>query len=173
MQTDHNLSNRRSASLWGGPDDVLDGLAGAWFLERVIAGQGSNQGSMPQGSMPQGSMSGAATFRRLESGGLAYREEGRLLLPSGEAFDAFRDYLYDRVSGGFAVFFPETPPRLFHEIRLRAEAGGALIGAAEHLCGQDHYATRYAFHPDGRFTLHHDVRGPRKDYASTTVYTRT
>lgn len=162
MQTDHNLSNRHPASLWGGPDDVLDGLAGAWSLERVIAGQGSNQGSMR----------GTATFRRLESGGLAYREEGRLLLPSGEAFDAFRDYLYDRVPEGFAVFFPETAPRLFHEIRLREEAG-MLLGEAEHLCGRDHYATRYAFQPDGRFTVHHDVRGPRKDYATITIYTRT
>ena len=47
-----------------------------------------------------------------------------------------------------------------------------LLGESEHLCGADHYATRYAFQPDGRFTVHHDVRGPRKDYAMTTVYAR-
>jgi hypothetical protein len=163
MQPDHILSHRPStASLWGGPDELLDRLAGCWSLERVIAGKDTNQGSM----------NGIASFRRLESGFMAYREEGRLLLPNGEAFDAFRDYLYDRVSQGFAVFFPETPPRLFHEIRLHEEATGALVGAAEHLCGRDHYATRYAFEPDGRFTVHHDVRGPRKDYAITTVYAR-
>jgi hypothetical protein len=69
------------------------------------------------------------------------------------------------------VFFPDNPPRLFHEIRLREEAG-MLLGESEHLCGADHYATRYAFQPDGRFTVHHDVRGPRKDYAMTTVYAR-
>jgi hypothetical protein len=173
MQTDHipaSSALSATASPWGGPDDVLDGLTGAWALERVIAG--APKGSMPMGSMPMGSMRGSATFRRLDSGLIAYREEGRLQLPGGEAFEAFRDYLYDRVPAGFAVSFAETPPRLFHEIRLRAEAGGALVGVAEHLCGRDHYATRYAFQPDGRFAVHHDVRGPRKDYAITTLYAR-
>jgi hypothetical protein len=164
MQTDHDLSPPpATAPLWGGPDDVLDRLAGTWTLERVIAGKDGNAATL----------NGTATFRRIENGMMAYREEGRLLLPSGEAFDAFRDYLYDRVTQGFAVFFPESPPRLFHEIRLRADGGGALIGEAEHLCGRDRYATRFAFQPDGRFTLHHDVRGPRKDYAMATVYTRS
>ena len=154
MQTDH------IPLPWGEPDRVLDRLPGHWSLQRVVEGKEANQGSMQ----------GRAAFRRLENGLLAYREEGRLRLSGGETFDAFRDYLYDRAPGGFAVFFAETPRRLFHEIRLRAEADGALIGAAEHLCGQDHYATRYAFQPDGSFVVHHDVRGPRKDYAMTTVY---
>jgi hypothetical protein len=118
-------------------------------------------------------MRGTATFRRLERGWMAYREEGRLTLPGEETFDAFRDYLYDRAPEGFAVFFPETPPRLFHEIRLYKDATGALLGAADHLCGRDRYATRYAFRPDGSFVVQHDVRGPRKDYAITTVYART
>jgi hypothetical protein len=164
MQADHTRSPFLStAAPWGAPDDVLDRLAGSWSLERVIAGKDANQGSM----------NGIAGFRRLENGLMAYREEGRLLLPNGEAFDAFRDYLYDRMAGGFAVFFPETPPRLFHEIRLRLDRTGALVGAAEHLCGGDHYATGYAFQPDGRFVLRHDVRGPRKDYVMTTVYARS
>jgi hypothetical protein len=135
-------------------------MAGRWSLQRAVEGKHSSQGSMQ----------GVATFRRLENGLMAYREQGRLRLPGGETFDAFRDYFYDRLSAGFAVFFAETPPRLFHEIRLRAEATGALVGAAEHLCGQDHYATRYTFRPDGGFVVHHDVRGPRKDYAMTTLY---
>lgn len=142
---------------------MLDGLAGRWSLRRVVEGKEARQGSMQ----------GVATFRRLESGLMAYREEGRLQLPGGGTFDAFRDYLYDRRTDGFAVFFAETPPRLFHEIRLREEADGTLVGAAEHPCGRDHYATRYAFQPDGSFVVHHDVRGPRKDYAMTTLYTRT
>jgi hypothetical protein len=163
MQADHIPSPPvPTASLWGEPDDVLGHLDGSWSLERVIEGKGTNQGSM----------NGTATFRRIETG-LAYREEGRLILPGGEAFDAFRDYLYDSVAGGFAVFFPETPPRLFHEIRLRHDAPGALLGEAEHLCASDHYATGYAFQPDGRFVVHHDVRGLRKDYTMTTVYART
>ena len=139
---------------------LLDGLAGRWSLQRIVEGKETNQGSMQ----------GVATFRRLESGLMAYREEGRLLLPGGHSFEAFRDYLYARQPGGFAVFFPETPPRLFHEIRLSTEAPGTLTGAAAHLCGADHYATRYAFQPDGSFVIHHDVRGPRKDYAMTTHY---
>ena len=144
------------------PDLVLDGLTGCWSLTRIVHGNDTNQGSMQ----------GIATFRRLESGLMAYREEGRLLLPSGETFDAFRDYLYNRISNGFAVFFCETPPRLFHEIKLRNAGTGALVGTADHRCGDDHYATRYAFQPDGGFDIRHDVRGPRKDYTMTTHYAR-
>ncbi len=147
---------------WPDPGAVLDGLAGQWSLERVVEGRDTNQASML----------GIATFRRLESGFVAYREEGRLALPGGETFDAFRDYLFDRLPEGFAVFFAETPPRLFHEIRLERAAIGTLIGEAEHLCGQDHYATRYVFQPDGSFVVHHDVGGPRKDYVMATEYRR-
>lgn len=148
---------------WGEPDRLLESLAGRWSLQRVVEGQDTNRGSMQ----------GIATFRRLESGFMAYREEGRLLLSGGDAFDAFRDYLYDRIPGGFAVFFSETPPRLFHEIRLRDAGADTLTGEAEHLCGQDHYTTRYLFQPDGSFVVRHDVRGPRKDYTMTTRYAPT
>jgi len=144
------------------PDLVLDRLAGRWSLQRIVDGQDTNQGSMH----------GIATFRRLESGLMAYREEGRLQLRGGEAFDAFRDYLYDGIPNGFAVFFAETPPRLFHEIKLRSAENGALIGEAGHLCGNDHYETRYAFQRDGSFVIRHDVRGPCKDYTMTTHYAR-
>jgi len=163
MQTDH-IPLRHP---WPDPAAVLDGLAGRWSLERVVMGKDTNQGSMPQGSMR-----GFATFRRLDSGLVAYREEGRLKLPSGETFDAFRNYLYDRVPLGFAVFFAETPPRLFHEIRLQSTTIGTLIGEAAHLCGRDNYATRYVFQPDGSFVVHHDVSGPRKDYVMATEYRR-
>src|SRR4051794_22810434 len=115
MQANPPLSSRPPAEPpWRGPDRVLQGLAGRWALDRVVEGPDGNQGSMQ----------GVATFRRLESGLMAYREEGRLSLAGGAAFDAFRDYLYDRISEGFAVFFPETPPRLFHAIRLRSNAEG-------------------------------------------------
>ncbi len=164
MQLDPHRSTHRepTAEPWGGPDLVLERLPGRWSLQRIVEGKASQQGSMQ----------GVATFRPLGNGAMAYREEGRLRLPGGEAFDAFREYLYDRAPGGFAVFFAETPRRLFHDVRLHQGGGGALAGAAEHLCGQDHYATRYAFHTDGRFVIRHDVRGPRKDYKMTTWYER-
>jgi hypothetical protein len=151
-----------TAEPWGGPDLVAERLPGRWSLERVVEGKHSQQGSMQ----------GVATFRPLGNGAIAYREEGRLRLPDGETFDAFRDYLYGRAPDGFAVFFAETPPRLFHDIRLHHGEAGALAGEAEHLCGQDHYSTQYAFHADGRFVIRHDVRGPRKAYRMTTWYER-
>src|SRR5262245_44591401 len=108
MQTDPapQSPHRPTRNPWGSPNQVIDLLPGRWSLARVVDGAETNQGAMQ----------GVATFRRLESGLLAYREEGRLRLPNGNTFEAFRDYLYERTESGFAVLFAENPPRLFHAV---------------------------------------------------------
>lgn len=106
---------------------------------------------------------------------LHYREEGRLRLLDGRAFDAHREYLYQGRPGGFAVLFAEQPPRLFHETALRPgdDETSAWIGTAAHLCAADLYDSLYRFLADGSFTLRHTVRGPRKDYVSLTRFRAT
>ena len=96
----------------------------------------------------------------------------RLRLLDGRAFDAHREYLYQRRPNGFAVLFAERPPRLFHEIALQpGDADGtAWTGTAAHQCSADLYDSHYRFLTDGGFTLRHTVRGPRKDYVSLTRF---
>lgn len=142
---------------WGGADSVFDGLEGRWNLVRHIENQAT--------------MAGTAVFGRQDAGVLKYREEGRVRLTDGKTFDAHREYRFARAANGFAVFFEEEPPRLFHRIGI-APDGDALAGSASHLCTPDLYDSTYRFLADGRFTIRHTVRGPRKDYVSTTVFRR-
>ena len=145
-------------AVWGGPGAVISRLTGAWEIARRIA--------------PEGALDGRAVFAPDGAGGLAYREEGRLRLAGGFTAVAERSYLFRPRPGGFAVYFAETPPRLFHEVALTVARDGRLHGRARHLCAEDLYLTRYAFLPDGRFVVRHRVRGPRKAYCMTTWYRR-
>lgn len=142
---------------WGGPNTVFDGLEGTWDLDRTIEGQAS--------------MTGTAVFTRLDTGMLKYREEGRIQLADGKTFDGHREYLFERAPGGFAVFFAEQPPRLFHRIAIVRD-GDALAGSATHLCTPDTYDSSYSFLGDGTFVIRHTVHGPRKDYLSATTFRR-
>lgn len=143
---------------WGTADTVFGALAGAWTLARTIEGQAS--------------MTGTAVFTpAADPDMLKYREDGRIQLADGKTFDGHREYLFERAPGGFVVHFAETPPRLFHTIRV-VRNGDALAGSATHLCTPDTYDSSYRFLPDGSFEIRHTVHGPRKDYLSATVFTR-
>jgi hypothetical protein len=142
---------------WGGVDALFDRLEGAWDLGRTIESQAT--------------MTGIAEFRRHDPNTLGYREEGRVQLSDGKGFDAHREYRFERAPHGFLVFFAEEPPRLFHRIELIRD-GDALAGSATHLCAPDVYDSDYRFLADGTFVICHTVRGPRKDYVSTTVFKR-
>jgi hypothetical protein len=144
-------------AFWGTPDTVFERLEGAWDLDRTIEGNAT--------------MTGIAGFTRMETGQLKYREEGRIRLPDGQAFDGHREYVYERSPDGFSVFFAEAPLRLFHGIAIVRE-GDALVGSAGHLCAADQYDSTYRFLADGAFVIEHLVKGPRKDYLSRTAFTR-
>ncbi|MCK1477241.1 hypothetical protein IVB27_21155 [Bradyrhizobium sp. 197] len=143
---------------WGGASNVTKKLIGSWSLDRVIEGQAT--------------MQSIAVFTPLDSGWLAYREQGYLKLANGTIVQAEREYVFRSSDGGFSVFFREDPPRLFHEISLSASCRGELSGRARHLCKRDNYQSAYMFLPDGTFVVRHVVSGPSKDYTMNTTYTR-
>jgi hypothetical protein len=150
--------NETAIDGWGDASEVTEKLIGSWSFNRVIEGQAT--------------MQGIATFAPLDEGSLAYREQGHLKLSNGTELEAGREYIFSNGNGGFAVFFKENPPRLFHAISLSASLGGELSGSAGHLCNLDDYQSSYTFLADGRFVIRHVVSGPRKDYTMTTTYTR-
>jgi hypothetical protein len=145
-----------STVAWRAPADVFAHLAGDWTLDRRADGRPL--------------MAGQARFRGNPDGSLTYHEQGQAVL-GGASFAAERTYLYRQLPAGFAVFFAEHPPRLFHEIVLTG-SGNALVGDARHLCNADLYLSRYEFYTDGTFSMRHDVSGPRKDYVLETTYCR-
>jgi len=165
MQADESARREPQATVplpgaaWGGPGEVFGRLAGCWEIARRID--------------PEGTLEGTAVFAPDRTGGLIYREEGTLHLPGGFTAAAERRYLYRPRPEGLAVYFAETPPRLFHAVALTAERRGWLRGRARHLCADDLYVSGYAFLPDGRFVVRHRVRGPRKAYRMTTWYRRS
>jgi hypothetical protein len=151
------MAIQKSESLWGQPGEAFERLNGRWLIHRSIDHQGF--------------MEGLATFDRRRDGQADYHEEGRLHLAGG-TFNAVRNYVYGRLANGFAVFFAETPLRLFHELHLNSGERGSLHGQGHHACEKDVYWTDYEFVPDGRFVIRHRIRGPRKNYTMTTWYER-
>jgi hypothetical protein len=142
--------------VWASPDGVFPRLRGNWAFDRSVDGRNLMQGS--------------ASFSDVADGSLAYHEQGLMRLEGG-AFQAERRYVYAGKPDGFAVFFAETPLRLFHEIRLEMTSGN-MAGGASHLCSADLYRSDYAFLPDGTFMVRHEVKGPKKDYVLTTSFMR-
>jgi hypothetical protein len=142
---------------WEDPDRVFFHLKGEWELYRRVDGRDL--------------MEGRATFTPDVQGNLAYHERGRFRTLDGQQIEAERKYVFVAEPRGFSVYFAEMPLRLFHEIRLEA-VEGCLVGRADHHCVADIYRSRYAFLPDGRFTVEHEVSGPSKDYVLSTSFAR-
>jgi hypothetical protein len=141
--------------VWPTPTSCIQGLKGSWRFTRLI-----DNGAR---------MEGLAVFTPRADGWLHYREDGTMRLPDGQTFEAYRSYLYAPMAVGFAVYFDEDPPRLFHEITLSDD----LTGRAPHQCSADLYESEYRFLEDGSFTVVHAVTGPKKSYRMETFYRRS
>ncbi len=137
----------------------LAGAWGAWRLVRTLEDRRTGQA---------GRFEGRAVFREDDgsgSGGLTYREEGRLALGGFETL-AHRDYLYLFPAPHLAeVRFPDG--RTFHPLDL---SGGAW--AAEHRCGDDLYRGRFRTLGPDCWSADWEVAGPRKDQRLAGRYSR-
>ncbi|PAA89428.1 hypothetical protein BOX15_Mlig027722g1, partial [Macrostomum lignano] len=131
---------------------------------------------------------------------LAYRESGwmRSLTAGDAAADwlpvsaRYRYVLDGGAGGGLSVHFADPdssdadPPdtwRLFHRVEFSDEAAAAaaaagspveLTAGGRHLCSADLYLAdyRFRFHGDRltEFSIAYTVRGPAKDYVSSTQF---
>jgi hypothetical protein len=134
---------------------VLNDLTGQWHLERTY-----DNGSK---------VIGTADFIKKNTSEFEYSEEGVMTLSDGKKLQSNRKYIYKPSPDGFAVYFFETPTKLFQNIVLNNE-NGTLRAQATHFCAQDVYASSYAFYPNGHFEIIHVVRGPKKTYTSKAVF---
>jgi hypothetical protein len=137
--------------------NAIASLSGAWLLYRQI-----DDGSL---------MAGTARFIPRGIGRFDYLEQGQLRLVDGRTLGTERGYIFEETESGFAVFFTQSPPRLFHRVTLEAN-GRNLVGVATHLCAGDRYDSHYEFRANASFTIEHRVCGPHKRYTSVTHYVR-
>ncbi len=134
---------------------VLGDFEGVWRVERRIE----------DARGPGGRFEGRAVFAPDGTGGLAYDEEGALVLEGQGPVAATRRYLW-RPDGAGRVEVLFADGRAFHGFSL---ADGAK---AEHWCDPDHYRVAYDFAAWPEWRAEWRVSGPRKAYRLWSRYRR-
>ena len=94
---------------------------------------------------------------------LCYDEKGQLALADGTSFEATRRYFWQFHADRVDVFFDDH--RSFHHFVPEGKVAGA-----DHLCGADLYLVTYDFTAWPSWSSVYSVKGPRKDYVSTTEF---
>lgn len=134
---------------------VQDDFLGTWYLQRSIDDLFSGQDAKFQG---------AAVFGQAD-GGLTYGEQGKMRIGAGPEMQAERRYLWQWQDSVVQVLFADGAA--FHSFVPAGEAIGTT-----HLCGDDLYDVTYDFSRWPRWQAVWRVSGPKKNYVSTSVYTR-
>jgi len=110
-------------------------------------------------------MSGKAVFSSDAPRRLIYDEVGELRLGRGQAMQAKRRYIWGFEASEVFVTFEDGSD--FH----RFVPQGAVAGT-DHPCGDDFYTVAYDFTRWPSWSAVWTVKGPRKDYTSTSQYLR-
>ena len=133
---------------------LYDTLRGNWNINRVIEDRRSAQ---------SGQFTGIATFSGSGST-LLYAEDGTLSLADNE-MRATRRYKWMIEGDAVTVTYTDDSP--FHAFRINGPTA-----TADHQCGDDFYYAKYSFYFPQEWQVVWTVSGPRKDYTSTTLYSR-
>jgi hypothetical protein len=134
-------------------------LAGRWRIRRVILGQGR--------------LEGIGEAVALGDGRFAWREEGDLRLASGTRLRAHRRYAYriDAAARVIECFYDDGPQagQLLHRFAFGQRQ---RLARHRHECAPDLYLAKLRLAGPDCFQLSYRVRGPRKDYAMSTICLR-
>ena len=133
-----------------------DDFAGAWTLERDITDRHLGQ---------DGRFRGTADLRADGASILRYAETGQMQLGRGPAMTATRSYNWQFTDAGVFVTFADGAA--FHSFIPTGIGAGT-----DHPCGDDFYQVKYDFTKWPEWSATWSVSGPRKDYTSTSRYTR-
>lgn len=171
------------------PRAAFRALHGTWSIDRKIESAIS--------TFPSGTLTGTASFYpRFPSPDKSgktfdleylYIESGDFRTSTGYSMTASRRYVYrySEARDELSVWFVKPDSNfevdyLFHNLDFvkpaEARKEGALVAKADHLCVEDMYETMYRLPMKGvslrEFVVTHAVKGPHKDYVSTTSYSR-
>jgi tRNA A64-2'-O-ribosylphosphate transferase len=173
---------------------IFHSLEGHWTLDRNIINHRTDGLA--------GRVTGTTTFiGRTPTSDIAqaeylYREEGVFNTGPGIQMTVNRRWIWrlekvnegDKEPPSMSIHFVkadgETEDYLYNRLPvLREQTGSGSDGAmkcllvdAEHPCGRDFYVSKYEFYlRDGKlekWSVKHEVKGPAKDYVSTTLHER-
>ncbi len=138
-------------------------LEGMWTLRKRISGGHR--------------FAGEAQFRQQGTGRYHLREQGELVLASGQRLAAAQSWVWhlDR-EGGLRVDYPEDRggQNYHHSMLVPFRSGWTAMG--KHLCGQDVYVARYRFCGENtrkqQLLVAHEIKGPAKDQRICAAYSR-
>ncbi len=133
-----------------------DAFVGRWKLARHIEDRHGGQ---------DGQFSGQARFYTTSPTHLSYSEAGELRFARAPAMRAERKYNW--VFEGSEVIVTFEDGRAFHRFTPQGVGAGT-----DHPCGEDYYTVAYDFTLWPLWEAVWTVRGPRKDYTSTSRYMR-
>ncbi|GBB84740.1 hypothetical protein RclHR1_11300009 [Rhizophagus clarus] len=150
---------------------IFKHFQGTWEIRRSIPNYGK--------------MEGLAFFEKnnTETDALHYREEGVFTTLTNEKINAYREYTYRYKDNDISVYFVDKnseygrtrTDRLFHTLKFNdpISVGANIKATGEHFCGSDTYVATYEFCNDDEFMIIYQVKGPAKDYVTSTLFKRT
>lgn len=173
--------------------NLFQSLAGEWTMDRDIVNF-RNDGLA-------GTVMGLATFESRDqtsadtAAELLYIETGSFTTTIGMVLQATRRWIWKYhnavsteapISVHFVKADGETEDYVYNMLtfppkdEIESGSGGCVLKArAEHPCGEDFYVSTYEFYLEegssmrvSKFEVQHEVKGPSKDYISSTVYTK-
>ena len=169
--------------------DIFNTLNGSWQLSRKFLCE--------SGSKNFGNLEGTATFTSRHptgdspDGEKLYSEVGDFVTTKGLKSEAYRQYAwrFDTLTQTIDVWFVKADDQksvdyLYHTLKFpdrnierpRNTNIFEMTASGDHLCNKDNYQVKYTFHVQNRsvtqWTSTTTVRGPSKDYALESTYTR-
>lgn len=175
-QTDDDMSKKESLELQRQvdlgrdgsriPGVVLSSIIGEWNFDRRIIHFGDNR---------QEHVYGAVKFTRPALQYVLYREDGLYELSPSKTLSVFREYEYQVAGDCLEIYFVEQGQRahLFLSLKFSKQEGDHWVATSDHLCIKDLYMARFEVELDGlaaaNIKMTYRVKGPTKDYESTTV----
>lgn len=160
------------------PRIVKSALVGSWKFDRRIVHL-SSLSSSPTGSK-QEHVYGTIRYSRSKAlDYVKYREDGFYELTPTKTLNVFREYEYVAKDDGILeIYFVEGGKRahLFLSLKFTEQDDqGYWVASNDHLCIKDLYKANFQIKLDGltatEIIITYRVKGPAKDYESTTIMT--
>ena len=153
------------------PAIVLSAIIGDWNYDRRIVHFSNNH---------QEHVYGSVRYTRPALDHVLYREDGFYELSPSKTLPVFREYEYQVAGDCLELYFVENGERahLFLSLKFSKQKEGdtdCWVATSDHLCIKDLYSANFQIRLDGlaatEIVMTYRVRGPAKDYESTTILT--
>lgn len=151
------------------PSLVLSALVGIWKFDRNIVHFTDNR---------REHIHGTVKYSRPKLDYVLYREDGLYELSPSKTLSVFREYEYLVKDDTLEVYFVERGQRahLFLSLKFTKQNDeGYWVATSDHLCIKDLYRANFQVKLNGlmatKVIMTYRVKGPNKDYESTTTLT--